>query len=239
MAGLIVQIDQSATLRESRNTLYPDPIAVAVAAELGGADAIAVHLREDRAHIQDRDLRILRKVVQTRLILKMTASSEMLGVALNIKPDVVILVPEKRETLGLDGGLDLMVHKSTAAETISTLQNSGIPVGIVVHPDPEQIKLAHQGNANCIEIHSGAYTEATTTAKRNQMFSRIVDSVKLAYRLKTTVQVGYGLCYNSIKAFGGLPEISDFSIGHSIIARALLVGMEKAVRDMRSLIKLL
>jgi pyridoxine 5-phosphate synthase len=237
MATLSVQIDQVATLRQSRKTIYPDPVSAAVMAELGGADGIAVHLREDRRHIQDRDLRILRKVVQTKLILKMTASSEMLGVALNIKPDMVVLVPEKREEISIEGGLDMMVHKTTVSETAATLQNSGIPVGILIDPDPEQLKLSHQSNANTVEIHTGTYSESTTTAKRNQAFSKIVDAVKLAYRLKIGVHLACGLDYTNIKTFAGLGEINEFCIGHSIISRAVMSGLENAVREMRSLIR--
>lgn len=236
MAKFLVQIDQVATLRESRKTEYPDPVAAAIMAELGGADGIVVHLREDRRHIQDRDVRILRKVVQTGLTLKMTASSEMLGVALNIKPDLVILVPEAREEITTEGGVDLMVHKATVSEIAATLNNSGIPVGIMIAPDPEQLKLAHQCNANIVEIHTGAYSEATTSAKRSQLFSRIVDAVKLASRLKLRAHAGYGLGYDTIKNFQGLGEISHFCIGHSIVSRAVLVGLENAVREMRTLI---
>jgi pyridoxine 5-phosphate synthase len=237
MANLSVQIDQVATLRQSRKTIYPDPVAAAVIAEMAGADGIAVHLREDRRHVQDRDLRILRKVVQSSLTLKMAATSEMLGVALNIKPDRVVLVPEKREEISIEGGLDMMVHKSTVSETVGTLQNSGIPVGILIDPDPEQLKLAHQSNANFIEVQTGTYSESTTTAKRNQAFSKIVDSVKLAHRLKIGVHLGTGLDYNNIKPFAELIEINEFYIGHSIIARALMIGLENAVKEMRMLIR--
>lgn len=237
MTELLIQIDQVATLRQSRKMGYPDPVAAAIMAELGGADGIVVHLREDRRHIQDRDVRILRKVVQSSLLLKMTASSEMLGVALNVKPDTVILVPEKREEITTDGGLDLMVHKTTVSETVATLKNSGIPIGIFVAPDPEQLKLAHQCNADIVEIHTGEYSEATTSAKRGQIYSRIVDAVKLATRLKLNVHVGYGLDYDSIKSFQTLPEISRFCIGHSVVSRAVLVGMENAAREMRNLIR--
>jgi pyridoxine 5-phosphate synthase len=237
MAKLLIQIDQVATLRESSKSAHPDPVAAAVLAELGGADGIVVHLRQDRRHIQDRDVRILRRVVQTRLILKMTATSEMLGVALNVKPDIVILVPEKGEEITTEGGLDLMVHKSTVAETVGTLKNSGIPVGIFIGPDVEQIKLAHQSDADIVEIHTGTYCEATTSAKRSQIFSKIVDAVKLAHRLKLEIYAGYGVGYDMIKSFAGLSEISDFCIGHSIVSRAVLTGMENAVREMRRLIK--
>lgn len=237
MAALNVQIDHVATLREVRKTRFPDPVTVAAMAEIGGVNGVVVHLREDRRHVQDRDLRILRKTLQTRLILKMTATSEMLGVALNIKPDAVLLVPESREETAVEGGLDLMVHKTTVAETIGNLENSGIPVGVLINPDPGQIKLSHQCNAKFVQVHTGGYCEATTSAKRGQLFSRIVDAIKLAGRLKIGVHIGNRLCYKTVPAFTEVSEIDEFNIGHSIIARALMVGMEQAVRDMRRLIQ--
>jgi pyridoxine 5-phosphate synthase len=237
MAKLNVQIDQVATLREAGRAAYPEPSAVAVLAELGGADGIAVHLRDDRRHIQDRDLRILRRIVHTKLELKMTATSEMLGVALNIKPDVVILVSEMREGSSFEGGLDLMVHKTSVAEMVNNLENSGIPVGVFIEPDPEQLKLAHQCNTNSVEINTGSFCEAATSAKRTHIFARIVDAVKLAHRLKIGVHVGNGVGYHTIAAFEGLKEIDTFTIGHSIVSRAVMVGMETAVRDMRRHIK--
>jgi len=237
MAGLAVNVDHIATLRQLRGVSYPDPVAAAVLAELAGADGIVVHLRKDRRHIQDRDARILRRVVQTKLILEMASTTEMLGIALDIKPDLVTLVPERREEVTTEGGLDLVVHKSAVTETIRTLQNSGIPVSIFIDPEPEQLKLAHQANANLIEIHTGSFCDATTSKKRNQAFSKIVDAIKLSHKLRLGVNVGHGICYNTIKAFKGLKEIDEFSIGHSIVSRASLVGMERAVREMLTLVK--
>jgi pyridoxine 5-phosphate synthase len=236
MSGLAVCLDQVALLRESRHKSYPDPVTAAAAAEMAGADAIIVNLREDRKHIQDRDVRILRKTVQTRLILRMTTSSEMLGSALEIKPDRVILVPEKLEELSETGGLDLMVHKEAVVDTIGNLQNSGIPAGIFIDPVPEQIKLAHQCKANFIEINAGPFCAAATQAKRSQTLNRIVDTVKLAPRLRQGVYIGSGIDYQTIKAFRGLKEVNSYNIGHSIVARAVMVGMEKAVRDMVELV---
>ena len=233
MAKLIVQLDPVATLREAGNSAVPDPAAAAILAELGGADGIAVRLREDRRSIQDRDLRVLRKVVHTRFVFEMAPTSEMLGVALNIKPDMVILLPEMREDNSPAGGLDLMVHGSSAAETIENLVNSGIPVGILIEPDPDQLKLAHQCSANIVEINTGAYCEATTDAKRKQVLIRIVDTIKLAYRLKIGVQAGGGIGFDTTGSFEGLKEIGAFTIGHSIIARAVLIGMQEAVREMQ------
>jgi pyridoxine 5-phosphate synthase len=233
MAKLIVQLDPVAALREAGKSAVPDPAAAAILSELGGADGIAVRLREDRRSIQDRDLRVLRRVVHTRFVFEMAPTSEMLGVALNIKPDMVILLPEMREENSPAGGLDLMVHGSSAAETIENLVSSGIPVGIFIEPDPDQLKLAHQCSANLVEINTGAYCEATTAAKRKQALIRVVDTVKLAYRLKIGVQAGGGIGFNTIGSFEGLKEIGAFTIGHSIIARAVLIGMQEAVREMQ------
>lgn len=237
MAGLAVNVDHIATLRQSRSVSYPDPVAAAVLAELAGADGIVVHLRRDRRHIQDRDVRILRKVVQTKLILEMASTTEMLGIALDIKPDLVTLVPERREEVTTEGGLDLVVHKTAVTETIGTLQNSGIPVSVFIDPEPEQLKLVHQANANMVEIHTGSFCDATTSNKRKQAFSKIVDAIKLSNKLKLGINVGHGICYNTIKAFKGLKEIDEFSIGHSIVSKAALVGMERAVREMLAIIK--
>jgi len=237
MAGLAVNVDHIATLRQSRGVSYPDPVAAAVLAELAGADGIVVHLRGDRRHIQDRDVRILRRVVQTKLILEMASTTEMLGIALDIKPDLVTLVPERREEITTEGGLDLVVHKTAVTETIGMLQNSGIPVSIFIDPKPEQLKLAHQANANMVEIHTGTFCDAKTSRKKKQAFSKIVDAIKLSYKLRLGVNVGHGICYNTIKAFKGLKEIDEFSIGHSIVSRAALVGMERAVREMLTLVK--
>jgi pyridoxine 5-phosphate synthase len=238
MAGLAVNIDHVATLRNTREGVsYPDPVAAAVLAELAGVDGIVIHLREDRRHIQDRDLKILRKIVQTKLILEMASTDEMVGIALDIKPDLVTLVPERREELTTEGGLDLIVHKNAVTETVGTLQNSGIPASIFIDPDPDQIKLAHRIDTTMVEIHTGTFCEAKTYKKRNQAFSNIVDAAKLAHKLRIGVNAGHGLCYNTIKAFKGLHEIDEFSIGHSIVSRAVLVGMERAVKEMLALIK--
>ena len=239
MAGLSVNVDHVATLREARKGRYPDPVSAAVLAELAGVDGIVVHLREDRRHIKDRDLRILRKVIQTKLILEMASTNEMVGIALDVQPDIITLVPEKREELTTEGGLDLIVHKDAVAETVGTLQDNGIPVCIFIDPDPDQIKIAHQINASMVEIHTGKFCDAKTSRKRDQAFSNIVDAAKLAFKLRMGVNAGHGICYNTIKAFKGLNEIDEFSIGHSIISRAVLVGMDSAVREMLSLVKAL
>ncbi len=239
MAGLAVNVDHVATLREARKINYPEPVAAAVLAELAGAEGIVVHLREDRRHIRDRDVRILRQIVQTKLILEMAATNEMVGIALDIQPDIVTLVPEKREELTTEGGLNLFVHKDAIAETVGLLQNGGITVSIFIDPNPEQIKLAHQVNTDMVEIHTGIFCEAKTDNKRRQAFANIVDAVKLAHKLRLGINAGHGLCYNTMKSFKGLYEIDEFSIGHSIVSRAVLVGMERAVKEMLDLVKAL
>ena len=236
MAGLAVKIDQVAALRNARKSQSPDPVTAAAMAELAGADGITVHLRLDRKHITDRDVRILRSVVQTRLILEMASTSEMVGVALDIKPDLVTLVPEKREQFTADGGLDLIIHRADFSDTVATLQNSGIPVGLLVDPEPEQIRLAHKIGASLVEIHTATYCDAKTAQKRHQAFLNIVDAVKLAHKLKFSVKASRGLCYKTIKVIKKIDEIDEFSIGHSIISRAVLIGMQAAVADMRKLI---
>jgi pyridoxine 5-phosphate synthase len=237
MADLAVNVDHVATLREARGvTRYPDPVAAAVAAETAGADAIVVHLREDRRHIQERDVRLLRQTILSKLILEMTGSSEMLGIALDLKPDCVTLVPEKREEITTEGGLDLITHQNHVREAVATLKNAGIEVCIFIDPDLDQIKMAHRIDADAIEIHTGAFCEAATGTQRNREFSRVVDAAKIGTKLKLKVNAGHGICYNTIKAFKGLYEISEFSIGHSIVSRAVITGMEQAVRDMKQLI---
>ncbi len=236
MAQLAVNVDHVATLREARGINYPDPVGAAVAAETAGADGIVVHLREDRRHIKERDVRLLRKIVQTKLILEMASTNEMLGIALDIKPDCVTLVPEKREELTTEGGLDLITHQDHIREAVTTLKNAGITVCIFIDPDLDQIKIAHKIDADMIEIHTGAFCDAVTKLQKQREFLRIVDAAKIGTKLKLEVNAGHGISYNTIKAFKGLAEISEFSIGHSIVSRAILTGMEQAVRDMKQLI---
>jgi len=236
MAQLAVNVDHVATLREARGINYPDPVGAAVAAETAGADGIVVHLREDRRHIKERDVRLLRKIVQSKLILEMASTNEMLGIALDIKPDTVTLVPEKREELTTEGGLDLITHQDHIREAVTTLKNAGIAVCIFIDPDLDQIKIAHKIDADMIEIHTGAFCDAVTKLQKQREFLRIVDAAKIGAELKLEVNAGHGISYNTIKAFKGLTEINEFSIGHSIVSRAILTGMDQAVRDMKQLI---
>ncbi len=239
MAQLAVNVDHVATLREARGAAYPEPVAAAIAAETGGADGIVVHLREDRRHIQERDVRVIKEVIKTKLIFEMAATSEMLGIALSVKPHTVTLVPEKREEITTEGGLDLITHHASIKDTVQALQNAGIKVSIFIDPDLDQIKVAHRIDADMIEIHTGAFCDATTEYDQDKEFIRIVDAAKIASKLNLGVNAGHGICYNTIKAFQGLAEIDEFSIGHSIVSRAVLTGMDQAVRDMAALIKAL
>ena len=236
MAKLAVNVDHIATLRENRKTNYPDPVAAAIIAELAGADGIVIHLRADRRHINERDVRLIRQVVQTKLILEMASTPEMVGIATDIRPDLITLVPEKREELTTEGGLDLLIYQDSIAQTIAILHENKIPVSIFIDPDLEQIKIAHRIKADMIEIHTGAFCDANTPEKKQSSMSKIVNTAKLAYKLKLGVNAGHGICYNTIRDFTGINEIDEFSIGHSIVARATLVGMEKAVREMKELI---
>lgn len=237
MPSLAVNVDHVATLREARKINIPDPVTAAAMVELAGADGVVVHLREDRRHIQDRDVRLLRETTKTKLILEMATTSAMIAIALEIKPNLVTLVPEKREELTTEGGLDLSLHKDAVSDAVQALQKGGIPVSIFVDPDLDQIKLAHRIDANCVEIHTGTFCDADTPKKGSEAFKKIVTSAKLAHKLKLRVNAGHGLGYQTIKAFKKLSEIDEFSIGHSIIARAVFVGLDQAVREMIALIK--
>jgi pyridoxine 5-phosphate synthase len=237
MARLAVNVDHVATLRQARRITIPDPVTAAAIVELAGADGVVVHLREDRRHIQDRDVRILRKTVKTRLILEMAATEEMIGVALDVKPDLVTLVPEKREELTTEGGLNILAHKTVVSEAVRTLQEGGIPVSLFVDPDENHVRAAHDVHADVVEIHTGAYCDALDKKERDRTFEQIRKGVKLAHELELGINAGHGLGYETIKAFSCLSEIHEFSIGHSIIARAVMVGLDRAVRDMVALVK--
>ena len=237
MPRLSVNIDHIATIRQARRGAEPDPVAAAVLAELAGADGIIVHLREDRRHIQDRDLRLVRQTVRTKLNLEMAATGEMQGIALEVRPDIVTLVPEKREELTTEGGLEVFARVEVLKEYIGRLQNAGIPVSLFIDPDEQQISAAKKTGAAWVEIHTGAYANASTEQERNTEFGKIVESAKLAASLGLRVGAGHGLNYVNVKAIAAIPEVEELNIGHSIISRAALVGIDRAVRDMIELVK--
>jgi pyridoxine 5-phosphate synthase len=236
MARLGVNIDHVATLRQARGGTDPDPLAAAVLVELAGADGIVVHLREDRRHVQDQDLRLLRDIVRTKLDLEIAADETMAKIALAVKPDLVTLVPEKRQELTTEGGLDVAGQRDRVQAIIALLHEGGIPVSVFVEPDLNQVKAAHKIAADFVELHTGRYANATRSKEADAEFEAITQAAKLAYKLGIGVNAGHGLNYRNIKRLTHIPEIVEYNIGHSIIARAVLVGLERAVKEMKALL---
>ncbi|HEX9078909.1 MAG TPA: pyridoxine 5'-phosphate synthase [Desulfuromonadaceae bacterium] len=237
MARLGVNIDHVATIRQARGGAEPDPVAAAAIAELAGAEGITIHLREDRRHIQDRDLKLLRETVKTRLNLEMAATREMISIALSVKPDCCTLVPEKRQELTTEGGLDVRLNMQGVAEAVERLQEGEIPVSLFIDPDPDQIKAADKVGADYVEIHTGSFAEAKQWKDQEQELIKIENAVKLAAKLGLGVHAGHGLNYINIKKVAALGGIAEYNIGHSIISRAVLVGLDRAVREMVELVK--
>jgi pyridoxine 5-phosphate synthase len=237
MAKLGVNIDHVATIRQARGGSEPDPIAAAAIAELAGADGITIHLREDRRHIQDRDLKLLRQTVGTKLNLEMAATDEMIEIALAIKPDMCTLVPEKRQELTTEGGLDVRLHMQTIEKAVARLQDGGILVSIFIDPNADQIKAAGKIGADYVEIHTGSFADAKDWKTEEQELIKIENAIKLAAKLSLGVNAGHGLNYTNIKKVAALGGVEEYNIGHSIISKAVMVGLDRAVRDMVDLIK--
>ncbi len=237
MSKLSVNVDHVATLRQARRGQQPDPVAAAILAELAGADGIIVHLREDRRHIQERDLEILRQVVKTHLNLEMANTEEIMQIALKVKPDMVTFVPERREELTTEGGLDVEGNKEALQKSILKLKEAGIQTSLFIDPDPRQVRASKKIGAEFIEIHTGRYCEAKDPLMRQEEYDRILTAIHLGHRLGLRIKIGHGLDYQNILPFINIPEIEDFSIGHSIISRAVLVGIERAVREMKDIIR--
>jgi pyridoxine 5-phosphate synthase len=236
VAKLEVNVDHVATVRQARLINEPDPVTAAALAELAGADGIIVHLREDRRHIQDRDLRILRQTVKTRLNLEMAATEEMLRIASEVKPDLVTLVPEKREELTTEGGLNVAGNLPFLKDYVKKLKDAGLGASLFVDPDHAQINAAKEAGARWVELHTGSYAEAQSETEAQKLFDELLDAARHARSLGLRVKCGHGLNYANIKPFRGRQEFEEFSIGHSIISRAVLVGIERAVREMVELI---
>ena len=231
-----VNVDHVATLRQSRLTRYPDPVMAAALAELGGAEQIVVHLREDRRHVQERDLRVLRETVQGRLNLEMAATPEMVKIAYEVKPDVVTLVPERREERTTEGGLDVSLHREELRRQVVTLRDADIAVSLFVDPDLDQIRAAAKADASIVELHTGFYCEARGAKAQEHEVAKLVDAAKTAARIGLAVAAGHGLHYDNVVPIARIPEIEEFNIGHSIVGRAIFVGMERAVREMKDLL---
>jgi pyridoxine 5-phosphate synthase len=232
MLRLGVNIDHVATVRQARRVPDPDPVQAALLAELGGADGITVHLRADRRHIQDRDVEILRQVVKTRLNIEMAATQEMLRVALTVKPDQVTLVPERREEVTTEGGLDVVLNSVQLRPIIKTLAEGGIEVSLFVDPDLEQVKESHKLDAKAVEVNTAAYSEARDERAREAALRKVVDTARLGKKLGLAVHAGHGLTYRNVGPIAAVAEITELNIGHNIVARAMLVGMERAVGEM-------
>lgn len=226
-----VNIDHVATIRQARRTVEPDPIAAAVLCELAGCDSITVHLREDRRHIIDRDVELLRRMLRVPLNLEMAATDEMVAIACATKPDYVCLVPEKRQEVTTEGGLDVLGGRENLRRTIPTLQKAGIKVSLFIDPDHAQVRASHELGAEMIELHTGRYAE---TFRENDLeLRRLADACDLGNDLGLVVNAGHGLTYWNVTPIAQLPGMVELNIGHSIVARAVLVGMERAVREMK------
>ncbi len=233
MPTLGVNIDHVATIRQARRTVEPDPIAAAVLAELAGAEGITVHLREDRRHMQDRDVRLLRETVRTHLNLEMAATDEMVKIALAIKPDYVTLVPERREEVTTEGGLDIAGPIDRMMAVVDKLQSAGIPVSLFIDADETQIQAAAKSKAKFIELHTGQYAEAKNEDDRAAQLHVLNLGCEMATSLNLRINAGHGLTYWNVYPVGQLPGMEELNIGHTIISRAVLVGLERAVREMK------
>lgn len=237
MARLSVNVDHVATVRQARRVREPDPVAAALLAELAGAHGIIVHLREDRRHIQDRDLRVLRETVKTHLNLEMAAVEDIIHIALDVRPDMVTFVPERREELTTEGGLNVAGQLDHLQEAVARMREAGIRVSLFVDPEEGAIGAAARSGAQVVEIHTGRYADAADDSNRQVEFRRIQKAARLARELGLEVHAGHGLDYHNVSPLVGIREIEEFSIGHSIVARALLVGMERAVAEMLELVR--
>jgi len=233
MIRLGLNIDHVATVRQARRALEPDPVAAAVLALLGGADGITVHLREDRRHIQDRDVRILRQVVTNLLNLELSVADEIVGIACEVKPDQATLVPERREELTTEGGLDVVQHQGAVAKAMERLHEAGIAVSLFIDPDLRQIEVAKLLGAKAIEMQTARYSEAKTPANRQRELDLLRESAEFAKQHGLHVHLGHGLNYENVGPVVQIAGVEELNIGHSIVSRAVLVGMERAVREMK------
>ncbi|MBW5407118.1 pyridoxine 5'-phosphate synthase [Morganella morganii] len=232
-----VNIDHIATVRNARGTNYPDPVQAAFVAEQAGAEGITVHLREDRRHITDRDVELLRQTIQTRMNLEMAVTDEMVDIACRIKPAFCCLVPEKRQEVTTEGGLDVAGQKEKIARAVKRLTEAGIKVSLFIDPDHTQIDAADDVGAPFIEIHTGAYADADTSQEEDKAFIRIKDAVAYAAGKGLKVNAGHGLNYHNVQRVAALPAIYELNIGHAIIGRAVFSGLAAAVADMKTLLR--
>lgn len=238
MLRLGVNIDHVATVRQARRTYEPDPTWAASLAELGGADGITVHLREDRRHIQDRDVRILAETVTVRLNLEMGCSDEILGIACQMRPGQATLVPESRQEITTEGGLDVILHEAQVQRAISMLHDSGIEVSLFLDPDPRQISTARRIGADAVELHTGAYALARSPTAQRLELEKLMAGGTEVLQQGLVLHAGHGLTYRNVLPVAGIPGMCELNIGHSIISRSIMVGMQQAVREMKDLLNL-
>jgi pyridoxine 5-phosphate synthase len=236
MAELGVNIDHVATLRQARRTYEPDPIWAATLAELGGADCITIHLREDRRHIQDRDLELLRKTVTVKLNLELACESQVLDIACRVKPDQATLVPERREEVTTEGGLDVAGNREAARQAVVRLKDAGIFVSLFIDPDDEQIEASRDLGADAIELHTGSYALAKRGADQERALIALVQAGAMIRQLGMALHAGHGLNYQNVRPVATIDGMRELNIGHAIVSRAVMVGMERAVREMKALI---
>ncbi len=237
MVHISVNVDYVSVIRESRKTDEPDPVFAAGIIEMAGAHGITAHLREDRRHIVDRDIRILRKVVMLPFNLEMAATEEMITIASEIVPDQVTFVPEKREEITTEGGLDVAANRDTLNSAVRRMKDSGIVTSMFIDPDPEQIETSKEIGAQCVELHTGEYANAKNQKEAEMYLSALQKGAAFALECGLEVHAGHGLTYKNISSVTGIKEIVGYYIGHSIMARAIYVGLDRAVRDMLTLIK--
>lgn len=235
MIALGVNIDHVATIRQARLTRYPDPIHAALVAEQSGADSITLHLREDRRHIQDRDVKVLKEVVQTRINLEMAVTDEMLGIATDVAPEDCCLVPERREELTTEGGLDVATQSSKIGDACGQLKERGIRVALFVDPEERQMEASRKAGADVVEIHTGAYADAAGGGQRGRELSRIVKVAEYAESLGLEVHAGHGLTYHNVEPVAAIEQVTELNIGHAIVARAIFSGLSAAVAEMKHL----
>lgn len=237
MARLAINIDHVATIRQARGITEPDPVTAAAICELAGASGIVIHLREDRRHIQDRDVYLLRETIKTKMNLEMGATKEMIKIAQDIQPDLVTLVPEKRQELTTEGGLEVVAQQKKLAKAIAKLDKAAIPVSLFIDPESDQIKAAHGVGAEFVELHTGRYCEAMTEEQESREFEALAEAAEEATALGLRVNAGHGLNYQNTAAIAALPTVEELSIGHAIISQAVFCGLEKAVRDMLDIVR--
>jgi pyridoxine 5-phosphate synthase len=236
MPRLGVNIDHVATIRQARRTIEPDPVWAAALAELAGADGITLHLREDRRHIQDRDLRVLKQTVQVQLNLEMAAEPSITEIAIDVHPQQATLVPERREEVTTEGGLDVVGNRDRVAKCVNRLLEAGIEVSLFIDPDRAQIDASQKLGAQAVELHTGRYADATTAVEQERELAQLVDAGKWAIDRGLLLHMGHGLTYRNVTPVARIAGVSELNIGHSIVARAVLVGFERAVREMKALV---